>query len=73
MKTKSSLKSGDKIKVYQKPLTEEQYQGVAVLHSRIDSYTDSKGNECWNVVFNYESYDVDIRIVRRIVNLRNKL
>jgi len=57
---------GLKIMVYQKPLTDEDFEGRATLFTRADKYTDSAGNERWKVVFDNETESYS-----RIVHARN--
>lgn len=44
------LKSGDKVKIYQKPLTEEEFEGEAVLVNQIIAHENDK-MEYWEVRF----------------------
>lgn len=59
----TQFKKQQKVKVFQDPMTCQNYEGIAILKSFIDSSNDS---ETWMVRFN-----PDEGKVRRIINLNN--
>jgi len=53
------MKPGDKVKVYQKPYTFKEFEGMATLVSRSNEYTNIEhGFERWNVKFDDDAYMV---------------
>lgn len=58
------MKQGDRVKIYQKPLTKKDYEGMATLVKRFDNRKD-KGYEDWYVKFDTDS-DLSSPVLRRI-------
>jgi len=63
------MTKGDKVKVYQKPITNEDYEGVAVLVrpvGKTEARSGIDGLEDWMVRFPNE-----VTVVRRLVDPKN--
>jgi hypothetical protein len=63
---KPKLKKGDKVRVYQKPLTNEDEEGIATL-VKFDSVSEGYGTERWLVRFEGEesTYPRDVKFQNR--------
>ena len=66
----AKLKAGMRVKVYQKPISDEDFEGNATLKGHADKFTDSIGHERWFVRFDG---DKDGGTYPRLVHIRNEV
>lgn len=65
------MKIGDIVKVFCKPITDEQQEGIAKLVQHFPDEDDSEIGERWSVRFVSRRGNLEAQIVDRWVNERN--
>lgn len=67
----NKMKIGDIVKVFCKPITDEQPEGIAKLVQHFPEEDDAEIGERWSVRFVGRSGTLEVQIVDRWVNERN--